>query len=329
MFKYKHAILGGTFDRLHAGHKHFIEAAGKVSERVTIGLVADKFLGDRLHKDIIEPYGVRKKELRQYLRSKNYDDKTIIYPLSDIFGPSLNDPDIDMVLAIEESIENAKVINRERVKRGLSELEIVVAPIIKADDGGLISSKRIRDGEIDRNGYSYLKMFGHNLVLPQNLKQKLRQKFGKVLKNDPDYKNLNNNFIIAVGDIVTVNMVKNGRKPDISIFDYKTNREEIADKNILKLLPKPDTKTLNMPGTINKNAVIELNFKIRNSLKNKNNYAIAIKGEEDLLALPAILLSPLAAIVIYGLHDVGAIVVNVEEKTKSGIKEIIGKFNKI
>jgi len=51
-----------------------------------------------------------------------------------------------------------------------------------------------------------------------------------------------------------------------------------------------------------------------------------IKGEEDLLTLPAILLAPLGAIVIYGQKDVGAVVVEVTEEIKQKISNIINQF---
>ncbi|OGH16579.1 MAG: hypothetical protein A3C30_05320 [Candidatus Levybacteria bacterium RIFCSPHIGHO2_02_FULL_40_18] len=327
-FKYKHAILGGTFDRLHVGHKHFIEAAEKVSEHVTIGLVTDKFLGDRLHKDIIEPYGVRVQELKQYLISKKYDAKTEIHPLNDIFGPALKDPNINMVLAIDESVANAKLINRGREKRGLAELEIVVVPMIKADDGGFISSKRIRNGEIDRNGKAYLKLFTNTLHVPENLKPELRKPFGKVIISLTDYKKIRaaDRMVIAVGDIVVSNFIKVGFQANISIIDLKTNRQPIMDRTILESLPMTDIKTENEPSTIERGAVRVLNSILRKSTTSNKNYTIEIEGEEDLLAIPAILLAPLGSIVLYGIRGIGGIVVEVTEEKKEDVKRIIKKI---
>jgi pantetheine-phosphate adenylyltransferase len=327
--KFKHAVLGGTFDRLHKGHKYFIEEAEKVSRRVTIGLVTDKFLGNnRLHKNLIEPYKVRERELKKYLESKNHTAKTRIYPLTDIFGPALKEADIDMVLAIDESLENAKAINRERVKKGFPELKIVLAPMIKADDGGHISSKRIRGGEIDRNGRSYLKLFEKTLKLPDGLRGELRKPFGKVIKTIDDYKKVlaGNSLLIAAGDIAASNLVKAGGQADISIIDFKTQREPIKDSAVLKFLPKPNVKTKNEHSTINKNAVLSLNSMLRKSIGSRRKYTIEVDGEEDLLAIPAILLSPLGSAVIYGIREAGGIIVNVTEEKKEQVARIVQQF---
>lgn len=329
MFKYKHAILGGTFDRLHAGHKHFIETAENISEKVTIGLVTDKFLGNRLHKDIIEPYKVRERELKEYLISKSYDAKTIIYPLSDIFGPSLKDPDIDMVLAIDESIENAQLINRERAKKGFSKLSIVVVPKLKADDNGPISSKRMRSGEIDRKGNAYLNLFQNSLKLPEDLRSDLRKPFGKIIEVAEDYEKIPafGNLIIGIGDIVVANFIKVNKKPNLSIVDFKTQRRPIIDKDILKLLPRPDIKAKNLHSTIDRDAVLMLNSLMSKSISSGRKYVIEIEGEEDLLAIPAILLSPLGSIVLYGIRNVGGVIVTVTERKKEEVKGIVAKFD--
>ena len=53
---------------------------------------------------------------------------------------------------------------------------------------------------------------------------------------------------------------------------------------------------------------------------------IKIQGEEDLLALPAILLAPLGSVVIYGQKDLGVVVVEVTEEKKEEVKKIINLF---
>ncbi|OGH19563.1 MAG: hypothetical protein A2868_01205 [Candidatus Levybacteria bacterium RIFCSPHIGHO2_01_FULL_40_15b] len=201
--------------------------------------------------------------------------------------------------------------------------------MLKARDGGLISSKRIRSGEIDRDGNSYFNLFRNTLKLPEELRPVLRRPFGKIIKNLDDYKKIStsNNLIIAVGDIVVSNFMKIDYQPNISIVDLKTQRQPITDKNVLKFLPTPDIKSKNEPSTVGKDSAAVLNSILRKSITSTKGHTIQIEGEEDLLAIPAILLSPLESIVLYGIREVGGIMVRVTEEKKEEVKRIVAKFD--
>jgi len=328
ILKYKHAILGGTFDYLHAGHKRFIDAACQTSEKVTIGITTEKLLKQKIHKDAIQGYKVREKALKDYLKSKAWLNKVSIIPLVDIVGAGF-EKDVDAIFAIDESHNNARIINEERIKRELTPAKIIIVPMLYANDGGLISSKRIRNGEIDRDGNSYILLFANTLKLPEELRPVLRKPFGKIIKNLDDYKKIStsNNLIIAVGDIVVSNFMQIGFQPNLSIIDFKTQRQPITDKNVLKFLPPPDTITINEPSTVGRDSAAVLNSILRKSIAENKKYTIEIDGEEDLLAVPAILLSPLESIVVYGIREVGGIMVRVTEEKKEEVKRIVAKFD--
>ena len=328
MVKYKHAILGGTFDYLHAGHKLFIDEACQTSKKITIGITTEKLLKQKIHKDAIQGYKVREKALKDYLKSKAWLNKVSIIPLMNIVGAGF-EKDVDAIFAIDESHNNARIINRERIKRELTPAKIIIVPMLYANDGGLISSKRIRNGEIDRDGNSYFALFQNTLKLPDKLRPVLRKPFGESIKTLDDYRKIStsNNLIVAVGDIVVSNFMQIGFQPNVSIIDLKTQRQPITDKNVLKFLPPPDTIIINERATIEKDAVAVLNSILRKSTTSAGQYTVEIDGEEDLLAVPAILLSPLESIVVYGIREVGGIMVRVTEKKKEEVKRIVAKFD--
>lgn len=58
------------------------------------------------------------------------------------------------------------------------------------------------------------------LVLPEELREKLKKPFGKVYKTLPDI----DGDIVTVGDIVTKTAIENNIIPKLSIFDLKTRR---------------------------------------------------------------------------------------------------------
>ena len=42
--KFKTAVLGGTFDHFHKGHKNFLEHGLSISERLMIGVTSDEYV---------------------------------------------------------------------------------------------------------------------------------------------------------------------------------------------------------------------------------------------------------------------------------------------
>ena len=64
--KYKYAILGGTFDRFHRGHRQLIETACEQSEKVTIGLATEKLYQNKLLAEFIEEYSTRQEKLENF-----------------------------------------------------------------------------------------------------------------------------------------------------------------------------------------------------------------------------------------------------------------------
>lgn len=327
IFKYQQAILGGTFDRFHLGHQYLIETAFEGSEKVTIGIATAELIQKKFLADSIEDYQVRKGSLTAYLKQKNYLPRAEIIALDDIYGNTLTEKNIQAIFVTKATLPNAKLINFKREKIGFLPLKIITVPFLKGDDGKIITSERIRNGEIDRNGNAYINLFKRKLILPIDLREKLRKPVGAVVENLKDFKKLKQvPLVVAVGDIVAILCSELGY-PDISIIDFKTRREPIEKEKMTRLPMKNVSKTVNQPGTINSRAASILCLAIKKYFATKEKQTIVVNGEEDLLALPAILLSPLESIVVYGQYGLGSVVVEVTEEKKKQVEEILKKFN--
>jgi len=147
------AVLGGTFDRLHEGHRSLLAAAFRSAGRVGIGLTTDSFLQSHPKPlpERIRPYGRRRRALLRYLAAHYRGRSYWVVPLEDPFGGSV-EPGVDVLVVSEETRAGARAVNRERRRLGLPALRLVVVPIARADDLRPIAGRRIRDGDIDPLG---------------------------------------------------------------------------------------------------------------------------------------------------------------------------------
>jgi cytidyltransferase-like protein len=328
-YQYHHALIGGTFDRFHSGHKKLLRAAFEQSEKVLIGIATVELFRNKSFSRLIEDYKIREESVSKFLSDNGLAKRSEIIPIHDIYGPGLESNDYDAIFVTKDSKPNALKINEERDKRDLRSLEIVVVPLIFADDGEIISSGRIREGLIDREGKSYLKLFEkkERFILPEDARGEMRRPIGEVYTNirevvsslDPD------TMIIAVGDIVAASLAKQGRQPDIGVIDGKTRREIFTDDQGLFTGSKK-FETKNPAGTISREAVRVLHSLFENYSKTHEKQLLKVLGEEDLLAIPMILLAPLSAVVVYGQFDQGIVVVEISEQNKKRVYDLFGKF---
>ena len=151
--RFRIAVLGGTFDRIHAGHERLLGSAFRQAEKVGIGLTSERFLREhpKALGNRIRRYSARRRGLRAYLTQRFPGREFWIASLNDVWGRSV-DPGVDLLVVSSETLPGARAVNAERRRRGLPPLEILAVPLVRAEDGKPIHSSRIRLGEIDLRG---------------------------------------------------------------------------------------------------------------------------------------------------------------------------------
>jgi len=143
-------VLGGTFDILHKGHEALLRAAFEGRpEQVLIGLTTDRFA--RESRTRVNPYAVRERILKRFLAARKWRPARI-EPIDDAYGPADDLPDLDVIVVSAERYPVAVALNETRAAKGLRPLEIRAVPMVLAEDGLPIASRRIRSGVIDREG---------------------------------------------------------------------------------------------------------------------------------------------------------------------------------
>ena len=149
--KYKRVATGGTFDILHRGHVSLLEKSFEVGDEVVIGVTSDEF-AQKMGKNPVHSYKERAKKLEDLLRGRFPGRRYIIAKLFDYFGPGIASPEVQALVASEETAPRLELANKLRRERGFPPLDLVVVGTQMAEDAKPISSTRIRNGEIDEEG---------------------------------------------------------------------------------------------------------------------------------------------------------------------------------
>ncbi len=122
--------------------------------------------------------------------------------------------------------------------------------------------------------------------------------------------------LVTVGDQVSQDLYNHHLLPDLLIVDNRIMRREIppisatADKVVT---------VKNPPGTITDEARLAVEKAMNASERTK----IVVDGEEDLLALVAVLTAPENSLILYGQPHEGIVVVKVSAKMKQKVRKIV------
>lgn len=117
MYQYHHAVVAGTFDRIHKGHRKLLAAAFHGSQHVTVGVTTEELYANKVASGQIQDYKTREAELNRFLTEKNFITRASIIPIYDFYGNSLDDRSIDSIYVTENTLANAQKINDERKKK--------------------------------------------------------------------------------------------------------------------------------------------------------------------------------------------------------------------
>jgi pantetheine-phosphate adenylyltransferase len=146
----KTVAIAGSFDHLHNGHKFLIRQAFTIGNRVCIGLTSNKYINKYKNQDGIENYEIRLENLKNYCKQFKKDFSVI--ELNDKYGPSTKNKEITDMVVTTETLGNAKEINRIRKNNGIKPLKLHIFNKITGDDLIPISSTRVRNGIISKEG---------------------------------------------------------------------------------------------------------------------------------------------------------------------------------
>ncbi len=85
------------------------------------------FCVDKVLKELIEPYDQRVQKLQDFLNDVKPSLTYEIVPLSDPFGPSISDPELQCIVVSEETRKGGDAVNRKRVENVRTLLVVISA----------------------------------------------------------------------------------------------------------------------------------------------------------------------------------------------------------
>ncbi len=126
-------------------------------------------------------------------------------------------------------------------------------------------------------------------------------------------------FVVTVGDRVTETLGGMGRVPDVQIVDAKENRNARELPNV----PFAELHEVRNPaGSITEEAIEG----IRRAFQGRKPARVLVNGEEDLLAMPALVLAPPSASLFYGQPGQGIVMITADTATKSRNMAVMKKM---
>ena len=325
-------LVGGTFDCFHVGHQALLEAAFHCDE-VEVWVTSDAIAAQKDPR--IKPQSERIDEILDWA-----GDRTLnIYNLEDAWGPAPTRSDATHIVCTPETKENCGKINQMRIEGNLEPLEIIEVAYVIAKDGSPISSSRIRQGSIDRQGNLWIRDTDLEQVVhfPSSLDSELKSPMGTLFPGLEDTPEVAiraaveaipafSPCLIAVGDVTVNALLEIGWVPDVGIVDGLTKRTP-WDGQLDTTSFVGQLSCENPAGQLTPDLLECIDLALDFSFSEKGGpVLLEVEGEEDLAPIMAHLLAPLGTVVLYGQPSEGVVLRITDESTKDRSRELLDKF---
>lgn len=166
--------------------------------------------------------------------------------------------------------------------------------------------------------------------MTKEAEEELKKPWGRTLTVEEIQAGFPSRRIATVGDMVTYTYITNNKKaPALMIFDLITERKpyDILDKAMNNVCA---TRVLikNPPGVIKNETIRVLEHAVNDIISNRRKrVAIQVIGEEDLLALPVLIMSEDNWSIIYGVPGVGMNIIESNKEIRKKAAETLLKMN--
>ncbi|WP_424001457.1 GTP-dependent dephospho-CoA kinase family protein [Haloarcula salina] len=162
------------------------------------------------------------------------------------------------------------------------------------------------------------------LELPRGLRSELKEPLGPIYTDTAALLADAGEPLIAVGDMVTYHLIEGGRVPDLALVDEQTKRSAV-DGDVTAAIGGFDVeRTVENPAATLTAALLAA---IRDGIESDETTLLDVDGEEDLAALPAVIVAPTGASVVYGQPDEGMVLVTCDESARERARSLLERMD--
>lgn len=165
------------------------------------------------------------------------------------------------------------------------------------------------------------------LELQKELRSELKEPLGPIYTSTPTLLADAGRPLIAIGDVVTHHLIEAGQSPAVAMVDERTERSAVSEEIAESINSFEGFETVeeisNPAGTLS----AELLSALRAAIEREGPTLLDVEGEEDLAALPAVLLAADGASVIYGQPGEGMVLATVDAETRERSRDILSQMN--
>ena len=325
-------LVGGTFDCFHIGHQSLLEAAFSC-DSVEIWVSSDAIA---LSKDPrIKSQTERFEEISDWCGERRFS----LHTLEDSWGPAPTRSDATHIVCTPETRKNCDKINQMRTDEGIPPLKILEVPHALGRDGIPISSSRIRQGSIDREGNLWIRAadLDRTVHMPSTLDSELKKPMGTLFPGPEDTPEVAilaavesipafSPCLIAVGDVTVNALLEAGWVPDVGIVDGLTKRTT-WDGELDRSSFVGNLSCKNPPGQLTPELLECADLALEFAFSEEGGpVLLEVDGEEDLSPIFIHLLAPLGSVVLYGQPSAGVVMRITDEGTKSRSRAMLDAF---
>lgn len=165
------------------------------------------------------------------------------------------------------------------------------------------------------------------LELQEELRAQLKEPLGPIYTDTQTLLADANRPLIAIGDVVTHHLIEAGETPALAMVDERTERSAVSPE-IAETISSFEgfdrvEKVSNPAATLS----AELLSALRAALEREGSTLLDVDGEEDLAALPTVLVAPDGASLVYGQPGEGMVLTAVDDPTREQCREILSQMD--